>query len=122
MPNGGPDVGIAMLGELGEGSGIKTPTGRMGGGAFEAPVMAGVGPNDLAADIGVNRVPRGYVNSKEAVGGNADGKADEDGDGNPYYKHGRDGGGSDGGGGYIPPNPPPPPPPPPYKGQKLSAW
>ena len=53
-----------------------TPTGRMGAGSFEAPVMAGVGPNELAADIGVNRVPRALVNNKES----------------PYYKHGRNGG------------------------------
>lgn len=75
MTTGGPDVGIAMLGELTAGSDNKTPTGRMGAGAFEAPVMAGVGPNELPADIGVNRVPRGLVNDKES----------------PYYKHGRDG-------------------------------
>jgi hypothetical protein len=91
MATGGPDVAVAMLGELSEGVGMKTPTGRMGGGAFEAPVMAGVGPNELAADIGVNRVPRAWVNDKES----------------PYYKHGRDDSGvkdPDGGnepGGYV---------------------
>ena len=74
MTTGGPDVGVAMLGELTTAK-DGTPTGRMGAGSFEAPVMAGVGPNELAADIGVNRVPRALVNNKES----------------PYYKHGRDG-------------------------------
>ena len=76
MTTGGPDVGVAMLGELTTAK-DGTPTGRMGAGSFEAPVMAGVGPNELAADIGVNRVPRALVNNKES----------------PYYKHGRKGGG-----------------------------
>lgn len=76
MTTGGPDVGVAMLGELTTAK-DGTPTGRMGAGSFEAPVMAGVGPNELAADIGVNRVPRALVNNKES----------------PYYKHGRNGGG-----------------------------
>lgn len=75
MTTGGPDVGVAMLGELTTAK-DGTPTGRMGAGSFEAPVMAGVGPNELAADIGVNRVPRALVNNKES----------------PYYKHGRKGG------------------------------
>lgn len=75
MTTGGPDVGVAMLGELTTAK-DGTPTGRMGAGSFEAPVMAGVGPNELAADIGVNRVPRALVNNKES----------------PYYKHGRNGG------------------------------
>ena len=78
MTTGGPDVGVAMLGELTTAK-DGTPTGRMGAGSFEAPVMAGVGPNELAADIGVNRVPRALVNNKES----------------PYYKHGRKGGGTE---------------------------
>jgi hypothetical protein len=90
---GGNDVTVAMLGELTTGS--DTPAGRMGAGAFEAPTIAGVGPNELPSDIGLNRVPRGYMSGKS-----------ENGEYNPYYTRNR--GDKPGSGGYD--------------GQGLSAW
>ncbi len=84
---GGSDISVALLGDLAaEGSPMQTPSALIGGGIGQLPGVIGAVPNDLASDIGLNRTPRAYVNSKNPVGG-----MDE----NPYYRHGRKGKGKD---------------------------
>ena len=90
---GSADVMVGMLGDLAaEGSPMATRAAKLGAGAFMSPGIAGVGPQ---GDIGLNRVPRAYVSSREAIGGNRDGRNDGE---NPYYngkrgqKPGSDGG------------------------------
>ena len=75
---------------------MATSAAKMGAGAFLPPTIAGATPG-----IGLNRVPRGYIASKEAVGGNADGTAADNGEGNPYYSNKR-GSTSGSEGGYTP--------------------
>lgn len=84
---GGADTMTSLLGDLtAENSDMKTPASKLAGGDVRASVtVAGT-----AADgIGLLRVPRAYVQSKEAVGGNRDGSYAADGEGNPYYTHKR---------------------------------
>ena len=91
---------------------MKTPTANLAGGSIAASSgIAGTAMDGIA----LNRVPRAYVNSKEGVGGNAEGRNDED--ENPYYTHSRGssagsgsgGSGSISGGGGVHPSP--------YRGQ-----
>ena len=98
---GSPDVMVGLLADLAaEGSPMATSAAKMGAGAFLAPTIAGAAP-DSQPDIGLNRIPRGYIASKEAVGGNADGTAADNGEGNPYYSNKR-GSTSGSEGGYTP--------------------
>ena len=77
---GSADVMVGMLGDLAaEGSPMATPAAKMGAGAFLSPGIAGARPQ---SDIGLSRVPRAYVSSREAIGGNRDGRNDGE---NPYY-------------------------------------
>ena len=94
---GSPDVMVGLLADLAaEGSPMATSAAKMGAGAFLPPTIAGATPG-----IGLNRIPRGYIASKEAVGGNADGTAADNGEGNPYYSNKR-GSSSGSEGGYTP--------------------
>ena len=110
---GGTQITDALLADLSAATDSATPTAGLGAGAFRAPGVPGAAV--LEADIGLNRIPRAYVESKDAVGGSADGKnADGGSGGNPYYTHSRGSkAGSDedvgGGGGGVHP--------PPYPGQ-----
>ena len=105
---GGNASMAALLADLSaESSGVKTSTANLGG----ADIKAGIA-GALMDGIGLNRVPRAYVNSKEAVGGNRDGRYADDGEGNPYYTHGRDGSS-----GSTPSPSPSPFHPTPYQGQ-----
>ena len=74
---------------------MATRAAKLGAGAFMSPGIAGVGPQ---GDIGLNRVPRAYVSSREAIGGNRDGRNDGE---NPYY-NGKRGQQSGSDGGYTP--------------------
>lgn len=87
MTTGGTQITEALLADLAAPSDSKTTAEGIGAGAFRAPGVPGAAI--LESDIGLNRIPRGYVGSKEAVGGNADGKNSDSGDGNPYYTHRR---------------------------------
>ncbi len=69
---------------------MATSTAKMGAGAFLSPAVAGAAP-DQEPDIGINRVPRGYISSKTAVGGDRDGTAADNGEDNPYYSRKRGG-------------------------------
>lgn len=94
---GGPDVMVGLLADLSaEGSPMATPAAKMGAGAFLHVGIAGMYPQP---DIGLTRIPRAYVSSREGVGGDRDGR--HEGEENPYYtgKRGRTAG-SDGG--YTP--------------------
>ncbi len=92
---GSADVMVGMLGDLAaEGSPMATPAAKMGAGAFMSPGIAGAAPPQ--SDIGLTRVPRAYISSRRAVGGNRDGRYDGE---NPYYT-GKRGHHSDGG--YTP--------------------
>ncbi len=94
---GGPDVMVGLLADLSaEGSPMATPAAKMGAGAFLHVGIAGMYPQP---DIGLTRIPRAYVSSREGVGGDRDGS--NAGEENPYYtgKRGRTAG-SDGG--YTP--------------------
>ena len=83
---GGNESMTALLADLAaESSALKTPTADLGGSDIKAASMGG----QLMDGIGLNRVPRAYVNSKEAVGGNRDGRYADDGMANPYYTHSR---------------------------------
>ena len=78
---GSPDALVGMLGDLAaEGSPMATPAAKMGAGAFMAPGIAGAAPPQ--SDIGLTRVPRAYISSRQAVGGNRDGRHEGE---NPYY-------------------------------------
>ena len=102
---GGNASMAALLADLAaeSSSDAKTPTAQLGGGAIRADANGG----QLMDGIGLNRVPRAYVNSKEAVGGDSNGRYAGNGEGNPYYTHSR--GDS---AGYTPPQHPVP-----YQGQ-----
>lgn len=98
---GSSDAMVGILADLAaEGSPMATSAAKMGAGAFLAPTVAGAAP-DSQPDIGLNRVPRGYISSKTAVGGNAEGTAADNGEGNPYYSNKR-GSTSGSEGGYTP--------------------
>ena len=84
---GGTQITEALLADLAAPSDAKPTTEGLGAGAFRAPGVPGAAV--LESDIGLNRIPRAYVSSKDAVGGTADGKNSDDGDGNPYYTHRR---------------------------------
>ena len=88
-PNEVMEALLADLQALGNQSASGSPSG-LGGGAFVAGSVAGSAvPSDGLPDIRLDRVPRGAIGSKDAVGGNRDGtNAGED---NPYYS-GRRGG------------------------------
>lgn len=104
---GGVQVGDALLGDLAASGDAPVTAASMGAGAFRAPGVPGaVQP---MPDIGLLRVPRAYVSSKDGVGGSSEGSnAGED---NPYYthrrgsSHGSDGEESGGGGGGREPGP-----------------
>lgn len=89
---GPAQIGTAMLADL---QTVSPSSGApSGGGAFTAPSIAGAALVDMEGS-GLDRVPRAYVSSAEAVGGDADGKAEGE---NPYYTHSRGSTpGSDGG-------------------------
>lgn len=98
---GAPQVMDALLADLqAASSGMAPSAANMGAGAFVAPGIAGIAPNSDQADIGLNRVPRGYVQSKDGVGGSSEGT--NVGEGNPYYTHGRGDKPGTSGGGYKP--------------------
>lgn len=85
---GAPQVMDALLGDLQAASSSMTPSaGNLASGALVNPSIAGVAPNSDQPDIGLNRVPRGYVNSKDGVGGSSEGS--NKGEVNPYYTHSR---------------------------------
>lgn len=87
---GPSDVMVGLLGDLAaEGSDMATPASKMGAGAGMAPTIVGVSPNPDVPDIGLNRIPRAYVSSKDPVGGNRDGRYSDSSDGNPYYRRER---------------------------------
>ena len=99
---GSSDAMVGMLADLAaEGSPMATSAAKMGAGAFQSPTIAGMAP-DIEADIGLNRVPRGYISSKTAVGGNADGRASDNGEDNPYYSKRRGSSSGSENGGYTP--------------------
>ena len=108
---GGMQITDALLGDLAAATDATPSTAGIGAGAFRAPGVPGAAAGE--ADIGLTRIPRAYVSSKESVGGTAGGRNE---DGNPYYTHSRgskagsdeDVGGGGGGGGVHPP---------PYPGQ-----
>lgn len=81
---GGPQIGMAMLSDLQAAADAPVTASTMGGGAFTAPQIAGTGPGaaGVGTDISLYRVPRAYVESKDAVGGTANGPNTG---GNPYY-------------------------------------
>ncbi len=85
MLTGGSDIMVAMLGDLAaEGSNMATPAAKMGGGAFKSHALL-----DGAPGIGLYRVPRAYINSKTAVGGDSQGTFADQGKNNPYYSESR---------------------------------
>ena len=84
---GGMQITEALLADLAAPLDSAATAEGLGAGAFRAPGVPGAAI--LEADIGLNRIPRAYVSSKEAVGGSADGKNEGS---NPYYTHGRNGG------------------------------
>lgn len=91
---GGTQISDALLGDLAAASDSKMTAADIGAGAFRAPGVPGAAV--MEADIGLNRIPRAYVGSKEAVGGTAEGRRADgaggsyDGSyGNPYYTHSR---------------------------------
>ena len=77
---GGPQVLDALLGDLAAGGDPKSSVAGLGAGAFRAPGVPGAAVQE--SDIGLSRIPRGYVHSKNAVSGTADGKNEGP---NPYY-------------------------------------
>ena len=77
---GSAPITDALLGDLAAGTSVE----GLGAGAFRAPGVPGAAM--MESDIGLNRVPRAYVSSKDAVGGSADGKNEG---GNPYYTRSR---------------------------------
>lgn len=82
---GASDISVALLADLAaEGSKNATSASQLGGGAGLNPSVVGAAPNADPSDIGLNRIPRAYVSSDTAVGGNADGRASDEEDGNPY--------------------------------------
>ena len=81
---GSAPITDALLGDLAAGTDPGTAVEGLGAGAFRAPGVPGAAM--MESDIGLNRVPRAYVSSKDAVGGSADGKNEG---GNPYYTHRR---------------------------------
>ena len=81
---GGTQISDALLGDLAAASDSKMTAADIGAGAFRAPGVPGAAV--LESDIGLNRMPRAYVGSKDAVGGNADGPNEGS---NPYYTHSR---------------------------------
>lgn len=94
---GSADVMVGMLGELAaEGSPMATSAAKMGAGAFQAPGVAGARET---SDIGLSRVPRAYISSRTAVGGNRDGRYEGE---NPYYSGKRGQNPSGETGGYTP--------------------
>lgn len=98
---GSPDAMVGMLADLAaEGSPMATSAAKMGAGAFQSPTIAGAAP-DTEAGIGLNRVPRAYLASETAVGGNANGTAADNGEDNPYYSK-RRGSSSGSEGGHTP--------------------
>ena len=108
---GASDAMALMMADLAAESGdTKTPASKLAGGEVRASAgIAGIQQDG----IGLNRIPRAYVASKDAVGGNANGT--NAGNPNDYYTGSRgDKPGSEGednGGGGVIPVPPPPPPP-----------
>lgn len=96
---GGSQITDALLGDLAAATDSNTSVAGIGAGAFRAPGVPGAAVPE--SDIGLYRIPRAYVSSKEAVGGSAEGKNEG---GNPYYTHRRGSapGSDDEGGGYHP--------------------
>lgn len=106
-----PDAMVAMLGDLAaENSPMAASADQMGMGAFKTPGLSGSSfePFEPESDLGIKRVPRAYIQSKSAVGGDKDGKADDT-DENPYYSKKR--GKTESEGSYTPE-------PRPYRGQR----
>ena len=67
------------------GAGGTTTAAGIGAGAFRAPGVPGAAVQE--SGIGLSRVPRAYISSKDAVGGTAEGT--NEGNENPYYSHSR---------------------------------
>ena len=82
---GGAQIADALLGDLAAATDSKKTAADIGAGVFRSPGVPGAAiiPEP---DTGINRIPRAYVGSKDAVGGTADGKNEG---GNPYYTHSR---------------------------------
>lgn len=100
----GPADAMALLmSDLAAQSGdTKTPASKLAGGDVRASSSI---PGVQQDGIGLNRIPRAYVASSEAVGGNADGT--NAGNPNRYHTGHR---GDEPGADFTPPSPPPPPP------------
>ena len=90
---GGTQIPDALLSDLAAASDAGGTAADIGAGAFRAPGVPGAAVQE--SDIGLSRVPRAYVSSKDAVGGSADGPNDDE---NPYYTHDRGKKSDDGGG------------------------
>ena len=91
----GPAAREAMLADLAGQKPGEQPTTSDGGGVFAPPSIVGVGPgNNDDPTTSINRVPRAYVESDTAVGGDQNGRAEGS---NPYYSGSR-GSGSAGSG------------------------
>ncbi|MGN0852088.1 MAG: hypothetical protein ACI4Q3_01780 [Kiritimatiellia bacterium] len=86
--SGSQQVMDALLGDLQAAtSGMTPPASRLAGASFVVPGIVGIAPNPDQADIGLNRVPRAFVQSRDGVGGTRSGT--NAGNGNPYYTHDR---------------------------------
>ena len=77
---GGQQVGEALLGDLHAASDSPASADTMGAGSFMSPGIPGAAQQ--MSGIGLDRVPRAYINSATAVGGTADGPNQGE---NPYY-------------------------------------
>ena len=74
---------LADLQAPGNQSAVGSAAG-LGGGAFTTMSTSG-NPIDGEIDVGLNRIPRGAIGSKTAVGGNSEGRYSDSGEENPYY-------------------------------------
>ena len=79
LMTGGTQITDALLADLAEPSVLKSKADAIGAGAFRAQGVPGAAI--LEADIGLNRIPRAFVSSVNAVGPNVGG--------NPYYTNSR---------------------------------
>ncbi len=90
---GGVQVADALLADLAASTDSPSSALSLAAGAFQAPGGVAGAASTYSPGIGLDRVPRAYVQSKTAIGGTADGP-NSDGDGgdeNPYYTRKRGG-------------------------------
>lgn len=92
--SGSPEVMVSMLGDL-QAASSGADASKFMADSIKGAGIAGVAPNSDQADIGLNRIPRAYVQSKDGVGGDSSGT--NAGNENPYYtsKRGATAGGGD---------------------------